>query len=145
MQKINQLKMGKGSGWVFIEGIKMTNKHIKRFSTPFVIIGVQITIPMCYHFTPCTIYMCAYMLSLSVMSDSFVTPWTDPMDCSPDSSVHGISQSRILEWVAILFSRRSSWPKDWTQVSFIAGRFFTIWAPREVLIPTRMAVNQKDR
>ena len=80
MWKINQLKMGKGSGWVFIEGIKMTNKHIKRFSTPFVIIDVQITITVCYHFTPCTIYMCAYMLSLSVVSDLLwphgLTPWT---------------------------------------------------------------------
>ena len=56
----------------------------------------------------------------------------DPIDCSPlVSSVHGISQSRILEWVAIPFSRRSSGPKDWTQVFCIAGRFFTIWATRE--------------
>ena len=42
----------------------------------------------------------------------FATPWT-----LPDSSVHGISQARILEWVAISFSRGPSWPKDWTQVS----------------------------
>ena len=48
------------------------------------------------------------------------------MDCSlPGSSVHGILQPRILEWVAISFSRGSSRPKDWTQFS-IAGRFFTI-------------------
>ena len=53
----------------------------------------------------------------------------DPMDCSlPGSSVHGILQARILEWVAIPFSRGSSWPRDWTQVSCIAGRFFTIRA-----------------
>ena len=51
------------------------------------------------------------------------------MGCSlPGSSVHGISQARILEWVAISFSVRSSWPRDWTQVSHIAGWFFTIWA-----------------
>ena len=43
------------------------------------------------------------------------------------SSVHGILQARILEWVAIPFSRGSSWPRDWTRVSCIAGRFFTIW------------------
>ena len=56
----------------------------------------------------------------------------DPMDCSPpDSSVHGISQARILEWVAIPFSRGSSQPRDWTQVSCIASRFFTLWATRE--------------
>ena len=48
------------------------------------------------------------------------------------SSVHGIPQARIPEWVAIPFSRGSSWPKDWTQVSCITGRFFTIWATREI-------------
>ena len=49
--------------------------------------------------------------------------------CSPQgSSVHGISQARILQWVAILFSRGSSWPRDWTWVSCITGRFFTVWA-----------------
>ena len=53
------------------------------------------------------------------------------MDCSlPGSSVHGILQARILEWVAMSFSRESSWPRDRTQVSHIAGRFFTIWATR---------------
>ena len=51
----------------------------------------------------------------------------DPMDCSPrGSSVHGIFQARILEWVAISFSRGSCWPRDWTWVSCIAGRFLTI-------------------
>ena len=55
----------------------------------------------------------------------------DPMDCSlPGCSVHGISQARILEWVAIPFSRGSSWPRDQTQVSCIAGGFFTFWAAR---------------
>ena len=54
------------------------------------------------------------------------------MDCnSPGSFVHGISQARILEWVAISFSRRSSWPRDWTQVSHIVGRRFTIWATKQ--------------
>ena len=57
----------------------------------------------------------------------------DPMDCSPPgSSVHGILQARILEWVPLSFSRGSSQPRDWTQVSCIIGRFFTIWATREV-------------
>ena len=56
----------------------------------------------------------------------------NPMDCSPPgSSVHGIFQARILEWIAIPFSRGSSQPKDWTWVSHIAGRFFAIWATRE--------------
>ena len=56
----------------------------------------------------------------------------DPMAYSPPgSSVHDILQARMLEWVAIPFSRGSSWPRDWTWVSCIAGRFFTIWATRE--------------
>ena len=45
----------------------------------------------------------------------------------PGSSVYGIFQARILGWVAISFSRGSSQPRDWTQVSHIAGRLFTIW------------------
>ena len=53
----------------------------------------------------------------------------DPLDCSlPCSSVHGNSQARIVEWVAISFFRGSSWPQDWTCVSCIsciAGGFFT--------------------
>ena len=56
----------------------------------------------------------------------------DPMDCSPPgSSVHGILQARILEWVAMPSSRGSSQPRDRTQVSHIAGRLFTSWAIRE--------------
>ena len=51
------------------------------------------------------------------------------MDCSlPDSSIRGIFQARVLEWVAISSSRGSSQPRDWTQVSCIAGRRFTVWA-----------------
>ena len=53
----------------------------------------------------------------------------DPLDCSlPGSPIHGIFQARILEWVAISFSRGSSWPRDQTQVSHIVDRCFTVWA-----------------
>ena len=47
------------------------------------------------------------------------------------SSVYGISQARILEWVAIFFSQESSWSRDWIQVSCIGGGFFTYWATSE--------------
>ena len=58
----------------------------------------------------------------------FVTP----VDCSlPDSTIHGIFQVRILEWDAISFSRGSSQPRDWTQVSCIANRRFTVWVTSE--------------
>ena len=56
----------------------------------------------------------------------------NPMDCSPPgSSVHVILQARILERVDISSSRGNSQPRDQTQVSCIAGRFFTTWATRE--------------
>ena len=59
------------------------------------------------------------------MSDS-----CDPRDCSlPGSSIHGISQAGILEWVAIFFSRGFSWPRDWTHVSCLTGGFFTTESP----------------
>ena len=71
----------------------------------------------------------SYSLPLRVVAvESLGCVWLfwDPMDCNPPgSSVHGIFQARTLEWVAIFFSRRSSWPKDWTHISCIAGRFFT--------------------
>ena len=54
------------------------------------------------------------------------------MNYSPlGSSVQGILQARILEWIEMPISRGSSWPRDWTQVSFTAGRFFTGWTTRE--------------
>ena len=74
----------------------------------------------------------------------------EPMDYSPPGfSVHGISQARILEQVAISFSRGSSWPRDWTRVSCNAGRFFYHWATREAPSPSlfpsnvRMKKNKK--
>ena len=72
-----------------------------------------------------------YYSVLCTVIQSCLTLW-DPMDCSPPGfSVHGISQTRILEWVAIPFSRESSWPRDRTWVSCVGGGFFTVWATRE--------------
>ena len=57
----------------------------------------------------------------------------EPMNCSlPVFSIHGIFQARVLKWVAISFSRRSSQPRDWTWVSHIVGRHSAVWATREV-------------
>ena len=65
--------------------------------------------------------------------DQLCRTFCDPMDCSPPgSSVHGIFQARVLEWVAISFSRGSSGLRDQTWVSCIAGGHFTIWTTREV-------------
>ena len=58
--------------------------------------------------------------------------WNFSFPCDPmDFTVHGIFQARILEWVTFPFSRGSSQPRNQTQVSHIAGRFFTIWATGE--------------
>ena len=76
--------------------------------------------------------------SLSRVQD-FVIPWTV---CSlPGSSVHRILQARVLEWIAISSSRRSSQPRDQTQVSRIVGRRFTIWATRGVLKLARVNIS----
>ena len=81
-------------------------------------------------------YMCMLCCAKSLQ-----TP-CDPMDCSPPgSSVHGILQARILEWVAMPASRGSSWPRDCTHISCISciGRSFTIsttWEVPDICIPT---------
>ena len=81
------------------------------------------------------LYLCARACMWLVVSDC------GPTDCSPPgSSVHGILQERGLEWVAIPFARGSSWPRDQTRVSCIAGRFFTIWATVPLYRLTDVAV-----
>ena len=60
----------------------------------------------------------------------FATPWT--VACQAPPSI-GFFQAKILEWVAISFSRGSSWPRDWTWDSCIASRLFTIWATGEAM------------
>ena len=77
--------------------------------------------------------LCVLWKVKALVGQSWLT-LCNPMDSSlPGSSVHGILQGRILEWVAILFSRGSSWLRDWIWVSRIAGRLFTVWAIGEAL------------
>ena len=74
------------------------------------------------------LYICAFVFSHSVMSNS-LQPYGN---CSlPDSSVHGILQVRILEWIDISFSRGSSSPRDGTHISCIGRRILYHWATRE--------------
>ena len=70
--------------------------------------------------------------SSSVVSDFLRPGW---LYSPPGSSIHGILQARVLEWVAISFSRGSSRPRDWTQVSHIAGKHFNLWPTREAQKP----------
>ena len=78
------------------------------------------------------VWASACIHACSVMSSSL---WSYGLYSLPDSSVHGISQARILEWVTISSSRGSSWPRDRTPVSCvscIAGRFFTAEPPGKI-------------
>jgi len=65
------------------------------------------------------------------------------VDCTlPGSFVHGFFQARILEWIAISYSRESSHPRDGTFVSFIGGRFFTIEPPGKPIDINRRVINK---
>ena len=73
--------------------------------------------------------VCDFCLKVKMLvAQSCPTPWGSMDWGLPGSSVHGILEARILEWIAILFSRGSFPLRDWTQISCIAGGFFTIWA-----------------
>ena len=71
----------------------------------------------------------------------FVIPW----NVACQAPVYGIFQTRILEWVAIPLSRGSLRPRDWTWVSHISGRFFTIWATREAQSAIKWRTIKQDK
>jgi len=83
---------------------------------------------VCVYIIACTcVYTCACTHKCMCAQSCLIL--CDLMDCSlPGSSVHGIFQASILQWVAISSSRGASWPRIWTCVSCIAGRFLTTWA-----------------
>ena len=76
------------------------------------------------------VYQNLLFFSLSIMSNSLATPWT----IAHQIPLSGISQARILEWVAISFSKASSWPRDRTCISCIVGGFL-ITEPPTLLYP----------
>ena len=98
-------------------------KNISEFSLPFPHLPLMLKPPITIGWWSTTL-----LFSHSVVSNSFATPWTV---APPGSSVHGISQARMLEWVAISFSRVSSWPRDQTRVLCIGTRILYHWATRE--------------
>ena len=81
-----------------------------------------------FTFSVRTVMTCKHAYSVTSLMSNSLQPCRLKL---PGSSVHGILQARIVEWVAMLSSRGSSQPRNRTQVSRIAGRFFTIWATRE--------------
>ena len=89
--------------------------------------------PTCDFTGQCTVSTRAFQaVKVKVLVTQPYLTLCNPMDnSSPSSSGHEILQARILEWVAIPFSRGSSQPRDGTQVSHNADRCFTIWATKE--------------
>ena len=82
--------------------------------------------------------MCIYIWKVKVLVTQLCLTLCNPKDCSPPgSSVRGILQARILEWVAISFFL------NWTWVSYITGRFFTIWAVSGVYICDGLSFSHK--
>ena len=111
------------------------NSHVKAlsFSTPqFVIYEVDYShdLTLLKSSLHLRVHACLRAQSLSCVS------LCDPMDCTPpDSSVPGVSHARIVEWVAISYSRGSSQARDWNHISCVAGRFFTTEPPGKPLYP----------
>ena len=87
--------------------------------------GVELVLPQ----SPVFAFICVKNWKSHSHVQLFAVPWT--VSNPPNSSVHRILQARILQCIAIPFSRGSSQPRDRTQVSCIAGRFFTNWATKE--------------
>ena len=95
---------------------------------------------MVAHYIDLHSFICIFSVYYEVR-ECVLTWWCltlcDPMDCSPPgSSVHGILQARVLEWIAISFSRGSSWPRDWIRVSCIGRRVLYHWATSKVPLIT---------
>ena len=125
---INSKGCGYTQGWIF--GTKNANYHTSIF--PNLVNGILLG--AIFNFS----LLFIFSISCSVVFDSL-------QPHSPlSSSVHGILQARILEWVAVPFSRGSSWPRDQTWVSRIAGTFFTVWAIMEALFIFNYSSNSVD-
>ena len=113
-QFISFILWGQFSEWWQLMTWLQTNHHVLNFST-------------CWGYS---VYKTAHRIRLRILVTALVKSLSrvrlcDPMSCSlPGSSVCGMFQARILEWAAMFFSRGSSWPRDWTPVSLIAGRCF---------------------
>ena len=110
------------NGWAMM-GNSLFALNSKCWASSLLYIRIRIILLLPPLFPPSSLFfvsvlhfLCVYIraqLCLSLCNHMGYSP--------PGSSVHGISQTRILEWLAVSFSRRSSWPRDWTQVSCIAG------------------------
>ena len=136
--KKNQLSQGQGSEREFTALIVGSSYGIEMnfwfwVVPPALILGPQAS-PHCLSPGECPdVLPSVGRVVLKVLVAQSCLVLCDPMGCSPPgSSVHGILQAGILEWAAMPSSRWSSWPRDQTWVSHIAGRLFTIWVTRKI-------------
>ena len=116
--KINEPLMLTIAWWMSIN-FNYWSKSDWKVKTPYHVIYIKLYVSYVYT------HICCCLVTKHVQL------FCNPVDSSPlGSSVDGIFQARILWWVAISFSRRSSRPRDWTWVSHIIGRCFTVWVTR---------------
>ena len=107
--------MDRGAWWATVHGVTKSQ--------------TQLSMHTCTRVAELKNWIYGHWIAIKTNSESEVTQ-SCPTLCDP--SIYGVFQARVLEWGTISFSRRSSRPRDWTQVSCIAGRHFTIWATREI-------------
>ena len=117
--------MERGAWQATVQGVAKSWTLLKRLSTG----NSEETERKCWNQEYKLLFFHVRAVCCSLVTKSVPT-LCNPMNYSlPGSSVHGISQARILEWVAILFSRGSSQPKDWTCISCTGRRFLTTEPP----------------
>ena len=128
------------SPWIFLtQGLNTNLLHWQVDSLPLSHLGspesakyIYIPSLSCLPSTPPLLFSILKKVSVLYLESEVKVTQSCPTVCDPmDYTVHGTLQARILEWVAFPFSRGSSQPRGWIQVSHIAGRFFTSWATRE--------------
>ena len=109
--------------WVFIKFLPLSSQVYNHCSDP-VLTGSAHSVSACLDLHPLQSHIQTEREREVAQSCPTLC---DPMDCSlPGSSVHGIFQATVLEWIAIFFSKESSRPRDWTQVSHIIDRRLTV-------------------
>ena len=110
------------NGWAMM-GNSLFALNSKCWASSLLYIRIRIILLLPPLFPPSSLFFVSvlHFLCVYIRAQLCLSLWNHMGYSPPGSSVHGISQTRILEWLAVSFSRRSFWPRDWTQVSCIAG------------------------
>ena len=128
LHRVGQLKWLSSSSWLIRRAHCLETVHIKIQR-----LVVQPTAPLQeFRISMSRVWTFLYLRASACLVAQSCLTLCDSVDCSPPGiSFHGILQARMLDWVAIPFSRGSSQPRDGTWVSCIAGRLFSVWVTRE--------------